>query len=55
MCVDLAKENDEDFVISCSEQTAALMNCTSENSQFFLLLLVMMRMMMMILIKIILK
>lgn len=35
MCVDIAKENDEDFVSVCSEQTAALMNCTSDNASFF--------------------
>lgn len=34
-CVDKAKEKDEDFAQVCSDYTKALMECTSENTEYF--------------------
>lgn len=34
-CVDIAKEQDRDFIDACKEYTRGLMDCTQENSEFF--------------------
>jgi hypothetical protein len=35
LCVDKAKAENSDFVSRCAERTAALMECTSSNSEYF--------------------
>lgn len=34
-CVDIAKEQNRDFIDVCKDYTRALMDCTQENSEFF--------------------
>jgi hypothetical protein len=34
-CVDIAKEQNRDFIDACKEYTRGLMDCTQENSEFF--------------------